>query len=147
MKANIGNGIVAGFVATVVLSALMLVKGMMGLMPNLDVVQMLSSMAHADMGTPALPVVGWVLHFMIGSFAWGGAFAVLYARIPGDSALAKGMIFGSAAWLLMMVMVMPMAGAGFFGLSLGIMAPVATLMLHWVLGAALGLTYAKLAGA
>jgi len=54
------------------------------------------------------------------------------------------MVFGVLAWGLMMVMVMPMAGAGFFGLSLGMMAPVMTLMLHLVYGAVLGSVYGKL---
>lgn len=44
----------------------------------------------------------------------------------------------------MMIIVMPMAGAGLFGLNIGIMAPVATLILHLIFGAVLGYTYAKL---
>ncbi len=34
-----------------------------------------------------------------------------------------------------------MAGAGAFGLKMGMMAPVATLMLHWIYGAVLGAIY------
>jgi len=55
-------------------------------------------------------------------------------------------MFGTAAWLLMMIIVMPMAGAGLFGLGIGIGAPIATLVLHWVYGAVLGLTFSSLAG-
>ena len=36
---------------------------------------------------------------------------------------------------------MPMAGVGFFGSHLGIMAPVMTLMLHIVFGFVLGTVY------
>lgn len=43
----------------------------------------------------------------------------------------KGFFLGTAAWLGMMVMVMPMAGAG---LSV-VMAPMMTLVLHIVFGA------------
>jgi len=64
--------------------------------------------------------------------------------LPGNGYVSKGMVFGVLAWGLMMVMVMPMAGAGFFGLSLGMMAPVMTLMLHLVYGAVLGSVYGKL---
>ena len=39
---NITKGVTAGIVATVVLSVLMLAKSMMGLMPQLDVISMLS---------------------------------------------------------------------------------------------------------
>ena len=41
----------------------------------------------------------------------------------------------------MMVAVMPMADAGFFGLKFGIMAPVMTLVLHVIFGAVLGGIY------
>lgn len=132
---NIKAGLVAGFSATVVLSAMMLAKSMMGVMPELDVIHMLSGM----MGAPA--VVGWLAHFMIGTMAWGGGFAVLYGLIPGSGAVMKGILFGIAAWLGMMVMVMPMAGAGLFGMAFGVMAPMMTLVLHIVFGAVLGAVY------
>ncbi|WP_394697533.1 DUF6789 family protein [Pseudoxanthomonas japonensis] len=133
---NIAKGITAGIVATVVLSVLMVAKSMMGLMPQLDVISMLSRM----MGV-AVPVA-WVIHFMIGAI-WGALFAVLYKAIPGKEAVAKGLVFGSAAWLLMMLMIMPMAGAGLFGMKLGMIAPVMTWMLHLVFGSVLGLVYAR----
>jgi len=44
----------------------------------------------------------------------------------------------------MMVAMMPMAGAGFFGMQLGIMAPVLTLVMHIVFGAVLGGVYGML---
>jgi len=132
---NVKAGLVAGFSATVVLSALMIAKSMMGLMPDLDVVHMLSGM----MGMP--PIVGWLVHFIIGTLAWGGGFALAYGLIPGRSSVQKGILFGIAAWFVMMVMVMPMAGAGPFGLGLGIMAPMMTLVLHVIFGAVLGAVY------
>ncbi|OSP53422.1 DUF6789 family protein [Pseudoruegeria sp. SK021] len=133
---NLKGGIVAGFAATVVLSLLMIVKGMMGLMPELDVAAMLATMVGAPIS------VGWIVHFMIGTLAWGGGFAVLYRAIPGRSAVTKGIVFGIAAWLGMMIVVMPMAGAGLFGMNLGILAPVMTFVLHVIFGAVLGKVYA-----
>ena len=51
-------------------------------------------------------------------------------------------MFSVLAWLLMMLIPMPMAGAGFFGITLGIYgAPVMTLILHLIWGAVLGYTY------
>jgi hypothetical protein len=136
MTGNIVKGLFAGFVATAVLSGLMVMKTMMGLMPALDVVAMLTHMMGASSS-----LLGWAAHFMIGTVLWGGAFALLNSRIPGASQLAKGVVFGLGAWVLMMVMVMPMAGAGFFGMNLGMMAPVMTLMLHLIFGAVLGGVY------
>jgi len=134
---KIGNGILAGLVATIALSVLMVLKSMMGLMPQRDVISMLGGM----MGAGA--AMGWVAHFVIGTIVWGGAFALLYDHIPGGGAVIRGIVFGVAAWLLMMIVVMPMAGAGVFGMSLGIMAPIMTLVLHIIFGAVMGLVYDK----
>lgn len=129
----VGRGIVAGFVATVVLSVLMMMKHAMGLMPELDPVGMISQMV----GVPSL--VGWVMHFTIGAM-WGIAFAVTGRMFPGAFWL-KGMLFSAVPWLIMMIVMMPLAGAGFFGLDLGMVAPIMTLMLHLVFGAVLGAVY------
>lgn len=56
----------------------------------------------------------------------------------------QGVVLAVISGLVMMVMLMPMAGAGFFGLSMGVMAPVMTLMLHLVFGAVLGWTFGRL---
>lgn len=139
---NVGKGMVAGLAATAVLSALMLMKSAMGLMPQLDMIGMLGRM----MGAAGSPAVGWIVHFLIGTVAWGALFAWLDPRLPGGSHTLRGVIFGVGAWLPMMVVLMPMAGAGLFGLGLGIMAPVMTLVLHMVFGAVLGWTYGRLLG-
>lgn len=134
---NLKSGFIAGFIATVVLSVLMVMKGMMGVMPELDVAAMLAGM----IGAPV--IVGWIAHFVIGTVAWGGGFAVLYDYIPGSSGIQKGIVFGIADWLGMMILIMPMAGAGLFGLGLGMMAPVMTLVLHIIFGAVLGAVFAN----
>ena len=64
----IGRGIVAGFVATVVLSAMMLMKQSMGLMPGLDPIGMITSMAGASS-----PAIGWIGHLVIGTIFWVSA--------------------------------------------------------------------------
>ena len=132
---NIVNGLIAGFVATVVLSALMILKSMMGVMPGLNVIKMLSMMMAGPL------IMGWVAHFVIGTVAWGGVFAVLYGFIPGGSGVLKGIVFAIAAWLAMMIVIMPMAGAGFFGMKFGMMAAVMTLILHVIFGAVMGFVY------
>ena len=139
------RSMVAGFIATVVLSLLMLMKGAAGLMPALNPIAMLTDMAHAKMGMPPSPIIGWVAHFMIGTILWGILFKLLYSWLPGGNALLKGASFSVLAWLMMMILPMPMAGAGLFGMKLGMMAPVMTLMMHLVWGAVLGYTYGWLA--
>lgn len=61
--------------------------------------------------------MGWIAHFMIGTVVWGIAYAMLYRALPSDTPWLKGVIFGIGAWLMMMIAVMPMAGAGFFRLE------------------------------
>ena len=134
----IGRGIIAGFVATVVLSAMMLMKQSMGLMPELDPIGMITTMAGASS-----PVVGWASHFVIGTVFWGVGFAIVSPYLPGPYWL-RGIAFAFCAWLVMMIVMMPMAGAGIFGRGLGMMVPVATFVLHVVFGAVLGGVYGLL---
>ena len=131
---HFGRGLLAGLVATVVLSGLMLMKQAMGLMPQLNPVMMISHMLRAPLA------VGWVMHVMIGTVIWGLLYAWLNPLLAGPQWL-RGVEFATGAWLIMMIMLMPMAGAGVFGLKMGMMAPVATLMLHWIYGAVLGAIY------
>lgn len=140
MALHFGAGIAAGFAATVVLSAIMVMKQAMHVMPELDPIRMISGMMGARRAT------GWLVHFAIGTLLWGILFAWLAQYLPGAIWL-RGIIFGVGAWLVMMVLMMPMAGAGPFGLKMGPMAPVATLLLHCIFGAVLGAVYGGLAAA
>jgi len=131
------RGILAGLVATIVLSVLMVLKGMMGMMPELNVIAMLAG----QMGGSTL--MGWVAHFVIGAIIYGLAFANLRGVLPGGSDPVKGIVLGIVGWLIMMIAVMPMMGAGMFAMNMGMMATVATLVLHIIFGVVLGLTYNK----
>lgn len=143
---QIVHGMIAGLLGTVVLSALMMAKGMMGVMPDLDPVHMLSDMIAQKMGMEPNMIIGWVMHFMIGSVAWGGAFAAFNNALPGSSQIAKGISLGVAAWFMMMIGPMPMSGAGLFGLNIGAMASVMTFVFHIVFGVVMGKTFEKLHG-
>lgn len=140
---NIGRGLMAGLAATIVLSVLMVMKATMGVMPALDLPRMIAGM----MGSPDAPMLGWGVHVMIGVVGYGLAMALLSDKLPGSNATVQGVLIGFVGWLLMMVMLMPMAGAGFFALAMGVMAPMMTLVLHLIFGAVLGWTYAKMGSA
>ena len=133
---KIASSVIAGLVATIVLSAMMIVKGKMGVMPELNIISMLAGM----MGASA--IIGWLMHFMVG-VGYGIAFSQINAFLPGNF-IMKGIIIGIVGWLVMMVMLMPMMGAGMFAMKMGMMAPIMTLMLHVIFGAVLGLVYRKL---
>jgi len=137
-------GVAAGLAATVVLSLLMLTKGWL---PQLDPVLMLDGVAHAvfaDLGLP-VPMAGWLWHFIVGAFWWGPLFAIMVPILPGQLMWQKGAYFGFGASLLIMLMVMPLAGAGWFGMKLSPLQPIVTLLLHLVYGAVLGAMFERLA--
>lgn len=138
---QIAKGIAAGFIATVVLSAFMLLKAKMGMLPEMNAIKLLSGMSHKMAGTPAMPAVGWFWHFLIGSVLWGGLFAAFHRSLPGASEVTRAVWLSVLAWLAMMIVVMPVAGKGLFALSIGPMAAVATLVLHIIFGVALGYSF------
>lgn len=136
MKSDmIATGFIAGLIATLVLSAAMLFKQSMGVMPELDPIDMITTMMGA--GSRA---AGWFGHFVIGTIFWGGAFAIIGPHLPGPYWL-RGVSFAIGAWLVMMIVVMPMAGAGLFGLGRGTKVAVATLLLHVLFGLVIGSAY------
>lgn len=131
------SGIIAGFVATLTISALSLLKTIMGLMPLLDTARILSIAL-------AVPVyVGWMIHFVIGAMLWGFGFGAFYSHIPGRSMAAKGASLGVFAWFFMGFIVMPMAGAGLLGLNISLMAPFLSLMLYLIFGLVLGTSFVR----
>ena len=123
---RIGNGIVAGFVATLILSALH---------------EPLTLVTEA-VGVRA-PVAGLLFHFFVGTLLWGGAFGLLHDILPGPS-WQRGMIFATGVALVVLVAIAPLTGAGLFCLKLGVFAPIAVALFHLAHGAILGAVYGKL---
>jgi len=140
---DIPKGLLAGLAATIVLSVLsvlMVLKAMMGLMPQLDLPKMIAGM----MGSPDQPLIGWIVHLMMGIVIYGVAIAALHSKLPGTSRVGHGIMLGVIGWLIMMLVLMPMVGAGLFGINMGMLAPMMTLVLHLIFGAVLGWVYGRL---
>jgi Family of unknown function (DUF6789) len=133
---NSWKGVIAGFVATVVLSALILLFNAAGVLPELDIVH------HIDKLGSIQIAAAWVDHFIVGTLLWGPIFAAFDATTDEKRPRwQKGLMFGVIAWFLMMIIFMPVIGAGLFGLRLGIVEPVGMLGLHLVYGLAIGVTF------
>ena len=135
---NSTKGMVAGFVATLALTALLMLKSTMDLAPHLNIIRLLTQLG--SIGT----VAAWMDHFIVGTLVWGLLFAAFDAVYERGAYWLKGLMFGVFAWVLMMVLFMPMAKAGFFGSKIGIEAPLVTLLYHLVYGLVLGVTYGLL---
>jgi hypothetical protein len=122
---RVGNGIVAGFIATFVMSALH------------EPVALVT--AAVGMHAPA----GLLFHFFVGTLLWGSLFGLLHDWLPGPSWM-RGIVFGFAAALAVLFVIAPLAGSGLLCLKLGVFAPVVVAFFHVGYGAILGLVYGKL---
>lgn len=122
----------AGVAATVVMTAMMMfVAPMMGV--HMDIAASLADMMHMPWAA------GLTAHMMLGVIVFPLVYAFVFAnRLPGSPAV-RGVIFGVVLWLMMEAVVMPMLGAGFFGMNgPGTMGAVAALVAHLAYGAILG---------
>lgn len=135
---NALKGMLAGLVATLVLTVLILLNGALDLIPQINIIRLLTTL-----GTLSVPSA-WMDHFIVGVVVWGLLFAVYDGAASWPAHWLKGIIFGVFAWLIMMVAFMPLAGAGFFGAKVGITAPVGLLIVHLIYGVVLGATYGLL---
>ena len=131
---NSWKGVIAGFVATVVLSALIMLFNAAGVLKQLDIVEHIDKL-EID---PARRGLGRSFHRR--RSAVGIRFSLL-STPPSDEdrpRWQKGLMFGVIAWFLMMIIFMPVIGAGLFGWRLGIVEPIGMLGLHLVYGLVIG---------
>ena len=108
MKNNITKPIVAGLIAAAVMTLISFMAPLMGL-PKMNAAEMLSMI----MGVPL--IVGWGMHFMIGTvFAFGYAliFSKVLHRISNE--IFKGVVYGVIVFVFaqiamaMMGLILPM---------------------------------------
>lgn len=137
---NLFKSMVLGFIATIVISLFMIIKIKADIMPQLNPIKTLTMMLHDMLRMPLNPLIGWIIHFIIGTIVWGCIFYFIYNKLLGYP-VVKGISFGVIAWLLMMFIPMSMSGEGLFELKLGMMAPIITLVLHIIYGAVIDFTY------
>jgi hypothetical protein len=139
----IAAGILAGLIATAVLSIVIVLKAALGIVPELSMIATLSEASARVLGTPRNLVVGWIEHLLIGTVLWGTVFG-LTNPLWRQRHVIRGIIFAVLAWLLMMVFLLPLAGLGVFGTALGPVAVLTALILHLVYGLVLGYYFGRL---
>ena len=139
---NVVKGMVAGGVATALLSLAMVLIEATGFEPQLELTRMLLATLDAR---PSQYALGWILHIVVGSVVLGGLFSHIEPRLGADTHTKGGVLYGVLTWLVVMLVVMPAAGEGLFGFQLSVFAPLVMLGLQLLYGGALGWTYGKLA--
>lgn len=144
---NTGKAFIAGVAGGAAMSVLTALGRMMGMHANIEM--MLGTMV-ADPGTTAW-AIGLVMHLM-----FSGLIALIYAwgfeHVTHKAGWAVGAGFGVihvviAGVVMGMIPLMhprmpnPVMPPGFFMLNMGIIGPIALLMLHLVYGAIVGAMY------
>ena len=132
------RGMLAGLVATLALTVVMLLKAQMGLWPELNLIRLLVNLGSIQ------TVAAWMDHFIVGVVVWGLMFGAFDALWESRAYWLKGLIFGVFAWFLMMVLFMPLTKTGFFGVKIGPSAIYVTLGYHLIYGLVLGVAYGLL---
>jgi len=133
MKPNVWKTIAGGFVGTILLTLMTRYLAPMMTGQKMDMAEKLGGMT--GMG----PIVGMVLHFLVGSVMLALIYAfVLFRYLPGPP-WQKGVLSGVVFWLALEIFMMPMIGGGFFSSQMGGMKMVmAALIAHLVYGVTLG---------
>jgi uncharacterized protein DUF6789 len=132
------RGMLAGLIATLVLSGILVLKSNMDLWPEVNIIRLLINLGSIQL------VAAWMDHFIVGVVVWGLMFAGFDSMWESRAYWLKGLIFGVFAWLLMMVLFMPLAKAGWFGTRIGPNAAFVTLGMHLIYGLVLGVSYGLL---
>ena len=125
---NLGSSLLAGFGATTMHIALMTLKHRAGILPAFEPYADLQRLLSSMIGRPLEPALAWLISYVNGALILGFLFGRLYDRLPGAGAIAKGGVFGFAAWLVMGLGFFPLAGRGVFALALGLGVQPAALM-------------------
>lgn len=134
---GIKTGFMSGALATYITGSLLLLNNALRQFPDVHIAKTLSAL----LGAPGQTMVGVIVILITGVFVFGALFAVLAPRLPVRGYLGKGLAFGAASWLVMMVVYMPLGGAGLFGLERSAIVPFVTLVLNLVYWVVLSLTY------
>jgi hypothetical protein len=137
---DVFKGAAAGFVAMGVLTGLLIAQRVLGLFPELDLVALTS----AVVGSRGDRVVGWIVLVTVGAVAGGALFAIVEPRLGANTTMKRGLLFGMLAWLAQMLIFMPAANAGLFGLRLGPATPILLLLANAIYGVVLGRVYATM---
>ena len=106
----IKQGMLAGFIASAVSSLVLIALTSLILIPEFDFVSIQGSL----FGLAGTATSAWLVYFIIGTFVWGTFYSFLEEKLSGEGPVSKGVLFGFLVWIIVMAVLMPLAGEGFF---------------------------------
>ena len=127
---NFRAGLISGLIAALITSALNLICRLVGLFPDaLDMKAIVTFIANP---TTAF-WVGLILYILGGMLI--GVLFVALVKLPTS---LKGVGFSLVIWLIVMLLIVPLRGEGFFGMNGGLVIPAATFVLNILYGMIVG---------
>ena len=130
---DLKKGAYAGLVATIPVALLAAGKQILGLIPQLDLIGILTNLTGIPWnGT------GWVLLFVIGAIL-GMGFASLDSHVSDATTLgemARGALFGFLLWIILMIILIPLYDSDGFGVPFAGGVLAACLVFGLVMGVA-----------
>ena len=128
-----------GVVATIAMSALMILGVVTGLSPMPSPIP--EAIVNKGLGLLGVGLPRSLIMLLAAGahLSYGGVSGAILAALTRPVTVWKGLGWGVFLWLIMQVAVFPFLGWGFFGVAITLRIAVATLVLHLVCGATLGL--------
>ena len=136
---SLSRTILAGIIGTVIMTLFTYMGKLMNIEMNIPA--MLSSMFGGNL------IIGWIMHFMIGTFLAFFYTFLFYEKISVNPVWLRGAIYGILPWLMAQILVMPMMslmnGMSFSGglFSGSFMMAMASLIGHLIFGAVVAIIY------
>ena len=145
----LSGSIVAGFIATIVMSLLLLIAytitGYLGDENGSQLSHWFYNLRNNELTEGALdiPIAAFSINLLAG-LAWALVYGGIAERRLTGPGWMRGMMFSLAPWLLSLVVFFPAVGGGFFGMDLdaGPLPAIGNLVLHLIFGAILGAVFA-----
>lgn len=113
------KSIAAGLCGSAAHSALMALKSWARILPGFEPYDDLQTLLTGFFGSSVHPVVPWVLSYFNGAVVLSFLFSHSYRRLPGNTTVTKGIVFGVAIWIAMGLTFFPMIGKGLFAIHAG----------------------------
>jgi len=145
----LNGSILAGFVATIVMSLLLVIAyamtGFIGDENGSQLSRWFWNLSNNELteGIWDIPIAAFSINLLAG-LAWALVYGGIAERRLSGPGWLRGMLFSLAPWLLSLVVFFPAIGGGFLGSELGAgpLPALGNLVLHLIYGAILGGVFA-----